>query len=407
MSFGFSIGDFITVIQLANDVRNDFVNAPKQFGEVSDAYAALAEIKAKLTSNRVKSLSIILNDAGEIQLGRKLDEKEKADLKHIDDCCRKDLTELRHIFDTNSKLNPQKGGFVSGIKRSWKRLNWKPDDIRDLRDRIVFNTTMLNTFNQRIIRQEQERRGVLDWLTPINYASEQNVFFSRRQVGTGQWLLNSDAFKAWVETSKQTLFCRGIPGAGKTILTSIVINELLTRFQNDSSIIVAYLYCNFKKQDEQEAQNLLANLLKQLAEGKSSLPESVRALHTKCRANTTRPSIDDISTALQSVIAEYSRVFILVDALDECRAQGGCRDTLLSKIFGLQKHGVNFFATSRVMSEITEKFKQSPSLDILADEQDLRSYVDGRISDLPSFVQRQLDLQEVIKTEIVKAVDGV
>jgi hypothetical protein len=59
------------------------------------------------------------------------------------------------------------------------------------------------------------------------------------------------------------------------------------------------------------------------------------------------------------------------------------------------------------MSEITEKFKQSPSLDILANEQDLRSYVDGRISDLPSFVQRQLDLQEVIKTEIVKAVDGV
>ncbi len=407
MSFGFGIGDFIKVIQLANTIRNNFVNAPKQFGEVSDLYAALAEIKATLTSNRAKNLSITLNDAGEIQLGRELDEKEKSDLKDITDRCRKDLTELKHIFDTNSELNPQERRFTFSIKRTLKRLTWKPDDVRDLRTRITLNIILLNNFKERIIRQDQERRGVLDWLTPINYASEQNVFLSRRQVGTGQWLLNSDAFKAWVETSKQTLFCRGIPGAGKTILTSIVINELLTRFQNDSSIIVAYLYCNFKKQDEQDAQNLLANLLKQLTEGKSSLPESVRALHNQCRANKTRPSIDDISTALQSVIAEYSRVFILVDALDECRAQGGCRDTLLSKIFGLQKHGVNFFATSRVMSEITEKFKQSPSLDILADEQDLRSYVDGRISDLPSFVQRKLDLQEEVKMEIVRAVDGV
>lgn len=39
MSFGFGIDDFITVISLANDIRNDFANAPSQFDEVSDAYA--------------------------------------------------------------------------------------------------------------------------------------------------------------------------------------------------------------------------------------------------------------------------------------------------------------------------------------------------------------------------------
>ena len=40
MSFGFSIGDFITVLQLANDVRKQFVGAPDQFKDISDEFVA-------------------------------------------------------------------------------------------------------------------------------------------------------------------------------------------------------------------------------------------------------------------------------------------------------------------------------------------------------------------------------
>ncbi len=36
MSFGFSVGDFITVLQLANDVRKRFVHAPDQFKAISE-----------------------------------------------------------------------------------------------------------------------------------------------------------------------------------------------------------------------------------------------------------------------------------------------------------------------------------------------------------------------------------
>jgi hypothetical protein len=31
MSFGFSVGDFLTVIQLANKIRRDFQGAPEEF----------------------------------------------------------------------------------------------------------------------------------------------------------------------------------------------------------------------------------------------------------------------------------------------------------------------------------------------------------------------------------------
>jgi hypothetical protein len=42
MSFGFSVGDFIAAIELANRIRKEFVNAPSQFKAISDEYAALA-----------------------------------------------------------------------------------------------------------------------------------------------------------------------------------------------------------------------------------------------------------------------------------------------------------------------------------------------------------------------------
>ena len=94
---------------------------------------------------------------------------------------------------------------------------------------------------------------------PIDYAPQQNDYIRRRQPGTGQWLLDSAEFQRWLYTGKQTLFCPGIPGAGKTILTSIVVDELTTRFGNDRIIGIAYVYCNFRRQHEQKADDLLAN----------------------------------------------------------------------------------------------------------------------------------------------------
>lgn len=38
MSFGFGIGDFITVFDHANKLRKDFAGAPAQFKELSDEY---------------------------------------------------------------------------------------------------------------------------------------------------------------------------------------------------------------------------------------------------------------------------------------------------------------------------------------------------------------------------------
>lgn len=259
------------------------------------------------------------------------------------------------------------------------------------------------------MRREQEdyqRQVILDWITPIDYTPQQHDFITRRQEGTGQWLLDSAEFQAWLETDKQTLFCPGIPGAGKTILTAVTINDLTTRFQNDPSIGIAYLYCNFRRKEEQKAQDLLASLLKQLSQGRSSLPDSVQSLYDKHEGKRTRPSLDEISRTLQSVASIYSRVVIIVDALDECQVSDGCRMTFLTEIFSLQtKTGANLFTTSRSIPEITERFRGNITFEIRAHDEDVRQYLDGRISQPGQKLLQSY--REEIKTEITKAVDGM
>jgi Cdc6-like AAA superfamily ATPase len=256
--------------------------------------------------------------------------------------------------------------------------------------------------------RQQEHETILNWLTPIDFVPQQNDFIARRQEGTGAWLLNSTKYQSWRETKKQTLFCPGIPGAGKTILTSIIVEELTTRFSKNLTIGFAYVYCNFRRQDEQKIDSLLASLLKQLVKYQPSLPGSVKTLYNSHKDKQTRPSLDEISGALQSVVAAYSRVFIIIDALDECQISDGCRQRFLAGLFNLQaKCGANLLVTSRPILSIEKEFEGNTMLEIRASEEDVRRYLEDNMFRLPGFIVRSLELQEEIKTNIVKAVDGM
>jgi hypothetical protein len=257
-------------------------------------------------------------------------------------------------------------------------------------------------------QHDPEHDTILNWLTGIDYAPQQNDYIRRRQPGTGQWLLDSAEFQTWLCTGKQTLFCPGIPGAGKTILTSIVVDDLCKRFRNDMTIGITYIYCNFRRRDEQKIEDLLANLLKQVAQGQSPLPRSVKDLYAQHKAKRTRPSFDEISRTLYSVAAMYSRVFIFVDALDEYQASDGSLGRFLSEIFNVQaKTGANVFATSRSIPEITKVFEGSITLEIRASDDDVQRYLGEKMSHLRPFVSKNFTLQEEVKSEIIKAADGM
>ena len=278
-----------------------------------------------------------------------------------------------------------------------------------LRSKVAVATkdTVDGLHTRQDVRERREQYAqILDWLASTDYTSQQHDHLRRRHPGTGQWLLNSSIFRTWLGTPGKTLFCPGIPGAGKTILTSIVVGHLLDKYQENPTAGIAYVYCNFRQQDEQRLDDLLGNILKQLSS--SLMPDATEALYDKHNPKRTRPLTDELSGTLQSVASSYTRTFIIVDALDECHISDGSRSRFLEACFALRDLcKVNLFVTSRFIPDITELFERASTLEIRANPEDVRKYLAGQMFRLPGFVRRDACLQEEIEHAIVEAVDGM
>jgi hypothetical protein len=120
------------------------------------------------------------------------------------------------------------------------------------------------------------------------------------------------------------------------MIASIVVDHLKTSFPDDKTG-KAFLYCIYKRQDNQEIDDLLASLLGQLAVWQSMVPESIRELYNKHqRGEKPRLSRNEILEVLSSITKTYSRTFIIIDALDECKTDH-IRNELLSEVYKLQE----------------------------------------------------------------------
>ncbi|KAH6677834.1 hypothetical protein F5X68DRAFT_264003 [Plectosphaerella plurivora] len=271
------------------------------------------------------------------------------------------------------------------------------DDIQDRLGSI--------RLTQETTEEEKKRDEILRWLSPLDHSAQQSDYIRRREPGTGQWLLESNEYENWVKAHDQTIFCPGIPGAGKTILTSVIIEDLFNRSRDDPGMAVAFLYCNFNRQQEQTIEDILGSIARQLLQQMRSVPPTLADLY-KSHGSRRKPSLGEICSALETAAQLCPRAIVVVDALDEC--QRSTRSHLLKHIFEIQStHGINIFMTSRFIPEITDRFVQKTTIEIKAHESDLRLYLDSRMFSLQACVLRNPDLQQDIKAAIIKATDGM
>jgi NACHT domain len=253
----------------------------------------------------------------------------------------------------------------------------------------------------------QQHHAIIEWLSPTDFPTQQHGIITRRQEGTGQWFLDSFELKRWLQGSDKTLFCPGIPGAGKTMMAAIAIDHLYRTTQcND--IGVAYLFCSYKAQTDQNASSLFAALLKQLVQSRPDIAVPVTQNYEHHIKQRSRPSLDEILRVLQSICLNYTTVYIVVDALDECADRDGTRGQLIDKLRELQaKTDVRLLFTSRSIPEITQKFQSNLVLEVRASEEDVRRFVAGQMPRLPNCIRRDDELKQAVQNKIVEAVDGM
>ncbi|KAL8922168.1 MAG: hypothetical protein Q9208_005363 [Pyrenodesmia sp. 3 TL-2023] len=253
----------------------------------------------------------------------------------------------------------------------------------------------------------QRHRTITDWISSINFAAQQSDIISRRQEGTGVWFTDSPDFFGWLHGPNQTLFCPGIPGAGKTMIAAIAVDHLWKHVQTQD-IGVAYIYCNYKTQTDQSAAKLAATILQQLVQERPFLAEPVANLYDRHADRKMRPSLEEILSALQVVVSNHTKVYVVVDALDECMDHDGSRSQLLSMLRKLQSTGrLRVMITSRFIPEVVQQFSFSPMLEVRASDSDVKRFIEGQTHRLPRCVQRDNELQETIQERISTAVDGM
>jgi hypothetical protein len=166
---------------------------------------------------------------------------------------------------------------------------------------------------------------------------------------------------------------------------------------------VLCIYCNYKEQIAQTVSNLIASLLRQLVQDRSVISDDIKMFYERHQYRGTSPTLDEYTHVFNSEIGTYSKVFIVVDALDEC-PDDGTRAHLLEELQSLSGI-VNLLVTSRELSSIAQHFEGTNRLNIRATDQDVRKYIEARIASVP---RRHLKaLREEIVAQVVEKAQGM
>lgn len=260
-----------------------------------------------------------------------------------------------------------------------------------------------------LVQPQDLRTAFAAWLTPIDYSHRQGELIYMRQPETGQWFMESSEFLEWFQGDHATLYCSGILGSGKSVMTSIVVDQIEKTYSDDDEVGLAYVYfVNGQSSGENgNLEEILCSLIKQILPKHGHLPASVENL-SKGYQNKPRTGLDiaDILRSLKELTAEYSKVFIVLDALDALPLSTTTR--LVKEILTLQEETeLKFFVTSRPIPHIIRIFQASTSLEIRAKEEDVMKYVGAHTHELPRFIAQGSKLQADVKWVIGRSVDGM
>jgi len=144
-------------------------------------------------------------------------------------------------------------------------------------------------------------------------------------------------------------------------------------------VAVAFFYFNYRSQDYQSPVNVVASLLKQLAAQKSTLPLSILTLYERFKKQRDYPQLQDLENTLLLVVREFSQVFFVIDALDECDAKKQ-RKPFLRFLKNLERTSARVFVTSRPHPEdIKLALSTSLKIKVKASDSDIGKYLAHKI----------------------------
>ena len=258
---------------------------------------------------------------------------------------------------------------------------------------------------------DKARTEVLKSFAKVDPHSNHHMSRKLRSPGTGLWLTEGQEFKEWMKTRNAKLWCYGIPGAGKTVLASAVIEEAL-RISNPSTA-VAFFYCDYKDPKTQDLSYILGSLAQQFAKQDEDSFTKLRDFHKAHNSehqSDFKYNSDALSTLVKEVTLVFDSALIIVDGLDECGRNASVVVDALAALNEVDDSTIKTMFLSRDEIEIRERLECYTKVSIAARSSDLTLYVgaevDLRMRKKKLRIKDQ-SLKEHIMNRLVEGAEGM
>jgi len=181
----------------------------------------------------------------------------------------------------------------------------------------------------------------------------------------GSWLRNLDEFKYW-QNSKASygIWLRGALGAGKTVLTSTIVDHISHLYRGTAQGAMAYYYCSGTPNAKIKSSDILRSILRQLASTDAGLELFMiwRARHGQ--HDLTNQNIEILISDMVR-LNTISQTTIIIDALDEMDRESFAEvmdvlENLINQDSGL----VKVFLSSRPEDHVNKPLRSWPRIDV-------------------------------------------
>lgn len=261
-------------------------------------------------------------------------------------------------------------------------------------------------------QHDADNDKILKWLSAPDPSTNLNIARKLHQPGTGQWFLDNNKYQCWKKDPASFLWLHGIPGCGKTVLSSTVISNLASDALTSPYLL--YFYFNFTDVEKRSTENAVRSLIDQLYRKSADTRGLVESLYDTYKKSGSQPTYASLESALQTMIEQFPDIWIVLDGLDECVTRDvHASDNVISWTQNLRSQpNVHLLITSRPEDDIKSSIEAWSNAEEIIPLQsslvvdDISTYIRTKVERMDRW-RTSPDIQEDITTALQERAGGM
>lgn len=256
-------------------------------------------------------------------------------------------------------------------------------------------------------RQNQMARDVFRWLSAAEDQQEEHLqrISDKRQPETCNWVLKDPQMRPWIEddSGDAIVWMTGIPGAGKSFLCSLLVQNL----QTQQHLSTLYYFCGHQSSSENSCAIILRTLAFQLLQQNLDMASLVYQAYLQKGSNRSGPAMKKLLT---QILPASKVARIVIDGIDE--GDHATQQEILKSLIEIQKsanHHCKLLVSSRDEPQIQKSLAAKTHLKLgEKTAEGLGLYIKDRIKGLQGHIpEMDSALMELVEQRLCSKAKGM